>query len=120
MITLLNTPARLERINEFKCKLVIKNVAGLNKAVIEFSEEVVITPEVLEALDTVSEAVMIHSAATAPVAIEQRLTSLMRSFLLLTKTWFVGEVDADIVLGMEQVAQTDEEGMRIYNIVEGD
>jgi hypothetical protein len=116
VLTFLNTPQRLDRINRFKIDSDLKFFAGRNHLVFTVSEEILIEPETLLRIEgMIEELIKVHKDE-AVVYIEDILTKFIRSMLVFCIIKFKGEDIAHTITTDREVVQVEDGDVLIFKI----
>jgi hypothetical protein len=116
VLTFLNTPKRLERINRFNISADLKFFAGRNHLVFTVSEEILIEPETLDRIDgMIVELIKVHKDE-ALTYIEDILIKFIRSMLVFCIIKFKDEDVARTVTTENEVVQIDEGNVLVFEI----
>jgi hypothetical protein len=116
VLTFLNTPQRLDRINRLTVSTDLKFFSGRNHVVFTVSEEILIEPDTLHRIDAmIVELIKVHKDE-ALTYIEDILIRFIRSMLVFCVIKFKDEDIAHTVTTADEVVQIDEGNVLVFEI----
>jgi len=119
MISILNNPERLLRVDKFKVKAIIKQVNSQNVVALECSEAIVAPYNVFLSATNLIEKEMAKTDKPSLYNINKAITEYFRFLLLYCRANFEEEVHHDLFVNDQQILRVDKEGLVIHEVMNG-
>jgi hypothetical protein len=114
--SILNTPHRLSRIEEFTVKLKIETVEGNNTVIFNTSEPVIMNAEDLERINTMIKHEINKLGDKAVYNLNRMLTDHCRTQLTLCSLFFEGEKDFNLRIKDHETIRLSRDGFVVHKI----
>lgn len=114
LISKLNTPERLKRIDNFRISTDMHFSDGKNHVSFRCSEDILIFPDIMVRINNIITQNLTNHGEDCLIVLDSQLTKFFRSMLLYCKVRFEGEGNPDHVLTSNQILQLDDGTLRIF------